>query len=233
MPPSPPDLDDTAVDAASPPGADRTAAESTASRISSPAGSVARSLAWLYAIAGAIGLLAAATLLIEKIELIEDPTYVPSCSINPILSCGSVMRTDQAEAFGFPNPILGIAGFAIIVTVGMALLAGAGFRRWFWWGAQAGVTFGVVFVHWLIFQTLYRIDALCLYCIAVWIVTIPLFWYTTLHNLRHRSPTMGNRPAVIRRTIMEYHGVILTAWYLAITALVAQRFWDYWSTLLT
>lgn len=82
-------------------------------------------------LAGGIGWLAAFVLLLEKLELLEDPNYVPSRSINPILSCGSVMRTDQAEAFGFPNPILGVVGFAIIATVGAATLAGATFARWF------------------------------------------------------------------------------------------------------
>src|SRR3546814_5623693 len=95
-------------------------------------------------------------LLIEKIALLEDPTYVPSCSINPILSCGSVMSTEQAEVFGFPNPIIGVAGFAIVTTVGVALVAGARLQRWFWWGLQAGTTFGVVFIHWLMFQSLDR-----------------------------------------------------------------------------
>ena len=133
---------------------------------------------------GGIGLLAAAVLLIEKIDVIEDPDYVPTCSINPVLSCGSVMTSDQAEAFGFPNPILGVAGFAVVLTTGAAMLAGATFRRWYWLGLQAGVTFGVVFVHWLIFQSLYRIGALCPYCMVVWVVTIPLFLFVTLHNVR-------------------------------------------------
>ena len=31
-----------------------------------------------------------------------------------------------------------------------------------------------MFVHWLIFQSLYRIGALCPYCMVVWAVTIPL-----------------------------------------------------------
>lgn len=52
----------------------------------------------------------------------------------PILSCGSIMRTDQAEAFGFPNPILGVAGFAVIVTVGVVLVGGATLPHWFWIG---------------------------------------------------------------------------------------------------
>src|SRR3546814_9365405 len=93
-----------------------------------------RLVAWLLGVGGLVGFAAAVTLLIEKIALLEDPTYVPSCSINPILSCGSVMSTEQAEVFGFPNPIIGVAGFAIVTTVGVALVAGARLQRWFWWG---------------------------------------------------------------------------------------------------
>ncbi|MDT5250831.1 MAG: hypothetical protein QOJ28_3465, partial [Mycobacterium sp.] len=37
-------------------------------------------------IAGVLGLTAAITLTVEKIELLIDPSYVPSCSINPVLS---------------------------------------------------------------------------------------------------------------------------------------------------
>jgi uncharacterized membrane protein len=192
-----------------------------------------RRLAWLFLTAGALGLAAAFTLLIEKIALIEDSSYVPSCSINPILSCGSIMRTDQAEAFGFPNPILGIIGFSIVVTAGSGILAGATYRRWFWLGIQVGATFGVSFIHWLIFQSLYRIGALCPYCMVVWSVVIPLFWYTTLHNLRAGHLRPPRRIGWVARWAGEYHGVILTGWYLVIVALIAKRFWEYWSGLLT
>lgn len=190
-------------------------------------------LGLLLVVAGTVGLIAAAVLLIEKIELIKDPDYVPTCSINPILSCGSVMNTGQAEAFGFPNPIIGIAGFTAVLTTGVAIHAGATFRRWYWLGLQTGVTFGIGFVHWLIFQSLYRIGALCPYCMAVWIVTIPTFVHVTLHNLRvGHLPT----PARLDRAVSmlnNYAGVVITAWYLTITALIARRFWDYWQTLLT
>ena len=62
-------------------------------------------------IAGVVGLAAALTLTVEKIEMLINPAYVPSCSINPVLSCGSVMVTPQASAFGFPNPLIGIVAF--------------------------------------------------------------------------------------------------------------------------
>src|SRR3546814_1717154 len=66
-----------------------------------------RRVAWPLVVGGLVGFAAAATLLIAKIALLEDPTYVPSCSINPILRSGSGLSTEQAEVFGLPNPIIG------------------------------------------------------------------------------------------------------------------------------
>ncbi|MER5324475.1 vitamin K epoxide reductase family protein [Streptosporangium roseum] len=192
---------------------------------------VTRSLPFVLAIGGGLGVLAAFLLVIERLRLAADPGYVPSCSINPILSCGSVMKTEQASVFGFPNPLIGIAAFSVVTTVGMTLLAGARFRKWFWYGLQLGTVAGVVFVHWLIFQSLYRIGALCPYCMVVWAVTIPIFWYVTLANLEAgRIPLPGGA----RRAAFwaaRYHTVVLTLWMLAIVGLILQRFWYYWITL--
>ncbi|CRK55334.1 Vitamin K epoxide reductase [Alloactinosynnema sp. L-07] len=188
-----------------------------------------RLLPWILTIGGAVGLAAALVLTVEKIALLTTPDYVPSCSIDPILSCGSIMRTGQAEVFGFPNPLLGIAGFAVVVTVGVVLFAGARLPGWFWLGLQAGTLFGVVFVHWLVYQSLYVIGALCPYCMAVWAVVIPIFWYTTVHNLRD-----GHLPAPRRvvAVLAGYHTVVLILWYLLIGLAVLQAFWDYWLTVI-
>ncbi|MGW5744703.1 vitamin K epoxide reductase family protein [Amycolatopsis sp. NPDC003861] len=182
-----------------------------------------RALGGLYTIGGALGLVAAVTLTLEKIERLKDPSYVPSCSINPVLSCGSVMDSPQAAAFGFPNPIIGVAAFAVVVTFGVVLLTGYQPPRWGWLGMQLGTTFGVVFVHWLIFASLYRIHALCPYCMVVWAVTIATFWYTTLHNLS------GTRIGGVLRRV---HSGALALWYVVIVALNLQEFWSYWRTLL-
>ena len=73
-------------------------------------------------IAGIVGLAAAITLTVEKIEILINPDYVPSCSINPVLSCGSVMITPQASAFGFPNPLIGIVSFTVVLVTGVLAL---------------------------------------------------------------------------------------------------------------
>lgn len=182
-------------------------------------------LGWLYLVTGLIGLAAAVVLLVEKIELLKNPDYVPTCSINPILSCGSVMTTPQAEAFGIPNPIIGVMGFSALAMLGVVMANGSTLRPWLLAAAQVAVTFAVVFIHWLIYQSLYVIGALCPYCMVVWVVTVAVFWFTTVHTLQRSS----HRGAV--RTLTEYRGAVLTAWYLVIIALIAQRFWDYWITL--
>jgi len=181
---------------------------------------------------GSIGFLAAADLSIEKVALLKDPAYQPTCNISPILSCGSVMATPQAEAFGFPNPFIGVAGFAIVITAGMALLAGAQFRRWFWLGLQAGTVFGVVFIHWLMYQSIFNIGALCAYCMVVWTVTIPIFWYLLLYNLRQKNIRISGRLSKLNDFAQKNHANILVFWYLAIVLTILVEFWYYWSTLI-
>lgn len=192
-------------------------------------GPLPRGLAWLLLVGGLVGFAAAFVLTVEKIATLIDPAYQPSCSLNPVLSCGSVMATPQASVFGFPNALLGIAGFAVVAATGAALLAGARLRGWYWLGLQAGVSLGIVFVHWLIGQSLYRIGALCPYCMVVWAVTAPLFLYVTLSTLARSTDRLPRVVRVVADAVGRYHGVLLTVWFVALLALITQRFWYYWS----
>lgn len=191
-----------------------------------------RSLARLLTIAGVIGLLASFTLTVERIQLYQDPGHRPSCSINPILSCGSVMTHWQASLFGFPNPLLGIAGFAAVAATGAALLAGARPSRWFWLSLQAGALAGLALICWLISQSLYAIGALCPYCMVVWAAIFPLAWYLTLHNLR--TGTIPLPPALRKRlqAAARWHWLGPLTWYAVLLFLIADRFWYYWRTVI-
>lgn len=191
-----------------------------------------RALAWLLLIAGIVGFIASFVLVVEKLALLSDDGYVPSCSLNPVLNCGSIMRTEQAEVFGFPNPLIGVAGFPVLATTGAVLLAGVRPQRWFWLGLQLGVTFGIAFVGWLVFQSLYRIGALCPYCMVVWAVVIPVFWYVSLRNAS--TAVLGKRVAdsAVVKVLREWQAVVLTAVVVTLLGLIAQRFWLYWTTLI-
>jgi uncharacterized membrane protein len=186
-------------------------------------------LGWVLLMAAMVGEAASLTLSVERFRLAADPGYLPSCDLNPVLSCGSIMSTPQASAFGFPNPLLGVAGFAVVATAGAALLAGARLADWFWVGLQLGAVGGLVFVHWLIVQSLYVIGALCPYCMVVWVCTVVIFWYVTLESLR-RWTTPGRSGAV--GVLQRYHVLPVVGWVAVIVVLIAIRFWDYWRTLL-
>lgn len=202
------------------------------SKNKSGARTLENSIGWLLIILGIIGFIASSTLAIEKVALLKDPNYVPSCNISPLLSCGSVMNTPQAEAFGFPNPFIGVAGFAVVVTIGAAILAGAKFKRWFWLGLQAGTLFGIIFIHWLFYQSVYSIGALCPYCMVVWSVTIPLFWYTLLYNISSGHINLSDKWNNLFKVARRNHGNILVVWFMAIVGAILVHFWYYWETLI-
>ena len=183
------------------------------------------SAVWIL-IAGVVGLAAALTLTIEKIEILINPDYVPSCSINPVLSCGSVMVTPQASAFGFPNPLIGIVSFTVVVVTGVLAVANVRLPRWYWAGLATGTLLGVVFIHWLIFQSLYRIGALCPYCMAVWAVTVPLLVVVASIALQ---PLQSN---AVARVLYTWRWSLVALWFTTLILLILVRFWNYWSTLL-
>ena len=182
--------------------------------------------AWWVLIAGVAGLVASLALTIEKIRQEANPSYSPSCNINPVLACGTVMKTPQAEAFGFPNPLIGIVGFSIVLVTGVLAVGKVGLPRWYWVGLAAGTLFGVGFIHWLIFQSLYRIGALCPYCMVVWTVTIPLLVVVLSIALQ---PLRGN---IAARVVYQWRWSITALWFIGLILLVLMQFWNYWSTLI-
>lgn len=179
-------------------------------------------------ICGAIGTAAATWLTVEYIGHLKNPHYVPVCNLNPIFSCSSVMTSNQAHLFGFPNELIGIGAFASIMALGLGLLAGARFKSWFWKMINAGAFLAVVFVTYLQFQTLYRIGALCIFCMITWLVTIPLFWYVTLYNLRAKNISFKGRLNQVAAFALRHHLDILVLWFLIIIALILKRFWYYY-----
>ncbi len=199
---------------------------------SAKAWTLGRVLPWLLIVAGIVGVVCAFVITMDKFQILKDPDYVVSCDINPVISCGSVMRSDQAEAFGFPNPIIGLIGFPVLITIGVAMLAGATFKRWFWIVVQLGLVFAVGFVHWLFFEAVYRINALCPYCIAVWIVSIASFWYVLVYNLKTKVITVPSSWQKSISFIQKHHLDILVLWYLVIAGLILHHFWYYFGTLI-
>jgi uncharacterized membrane protein len=132
--------------------------------------------AWLMLVSGAISLVSSWALAREG-YLLASEGRKPSCDINPFFSCGSVMESWQARIFlDAPNQLTGIAGFAVVVAIAVALLQGAKFPRWFWAAFTMGLFVAWFFLMWLFVQAVFVIGYLCLYCMVVWVTHTVLWW---------------------------------------------------------
>jgi uncharacterized membrane protein len=168
----------------------------------------------LLALGGLVGLFASAQLTIDKINILADKDYVPACSINEVLACGTIITTEQASVFGFPNSLIGIVSFSVLTTLGVVLLAGVRLPRWVYYGVLAGSALGTIFVSWLAYQSVFVIGALCPWCMVVWGMTVPIFGLTLRDVLRSSSNATA-------RLFTPLAGVFVLGWFVAVGSLIA------------
>ena len=91
----------------------------------------------------------------------------------------------------------------------------------------AGLVFAVGFVHWLAYQAVYDIDALCPYCMVVWAVVLPLFLITLVHIVWERQRDAAgihgaDRYSFAGSWIMPT--VVQVVWYAAFVVLILVQF---------
>lgn len=186
-------------------------------------GRPSRAYPLLLIICGSLGFIASMALTIERFHLLQNPEAKLSCDINPFIACGPVMTSAAGSLFGFPNPLIGIAGFAVVITIGAALLARARFANWFLIGFAVGTLLAGVFITWLQSQTLYVIGKLCPWCMLVWAVTIPVVVGTVIRALT--AGALGARARAVGERLAAFQLSIVAIWYLVVIAAVGLRFY--------
>ncbi len=157
-------------------------------------------MGWFLFLGGLLSWLAAFTLAREG-YLLVSAGVTPSCDINPFFSCGNVMGSWQAAVFfDAPNQLYGVAGYVIPTVVGLALIQGAKFQRWFWVLFAIGMFAAWVFLMWMFYQAVFVIGFLCLYCMVVWVIHTIVLWpflaWAAGKGLLGRAPwltRLGNR----------------------------------------
>jgi len=178
---------------------------------------VSPTLGWLLAVGGAVGLYASLVLTQDKIRLLADPTYVPTCSINAILSCGRIIATDQASVFGFPNPLIGIGAFSVLIALGVLRCGRVLLPRWVLAGVVIGSTLGGLFVSWLAYQSILTIGALCPWCMVVWGMTVPILGLSLRDLLASGGPRL--------RPWQQACGWLVLLWFAVVLAGILVRFY--------
>jgi uncharacterized membrane protein len=178
----------------------------------------------------AAGLLASTAIVVEKIHLLEDPNAQLSCTINPVYSCQSVILSEQSSALGIPNEIIGVAFFGGVLALGIAMIAGAKYKNWLHFLTWLGLAGSMGMVIWFFYQSVYNINALCIYCSIVWFSTWTLFsgysWW-----LLDRDIVKLPKSISFLKMFADKKNVVAT-WFLLIFTfafLILNHFWYYYN----
>lgn len=179
---------------------------------------------------GIVGLIASFVLSVEEIHLLKNPGEPLSCSFNLVLDCSTVMKTWQANVFGFPNPFIGLMGYSVVITVAVMGLAGASkaLPHWFWRVAMICYSLGALFAYWLFFSSVYVIQVLCPWCLFVTFATTLVFASLKHFVLRENIWSFN---AAFNKKVQQWLNkdidkVVITSWLVLLTALVFIKFGD-------
>ena len=109
------------------------------------------------------------------------------------------------------------------MTIAASMLAGATFKKWFWVATNIGLALATAFVFWLWFETTFHINALCLFCMIVWVMTITMFVKVTVRNISH---SVIPAPENIRESIGTWSWFTITLVLILIFGIIVIRFFD-------
>ncbi len=98
-----------------------------------------------------------------------------ACSDKGLVNCAAVTTSPESVVFGiFPVAVLGLAFYVVMFAVT---------SPWAWrapwpvlrWARLGSVAVGMVFVLYLIYTELFTLNAICLWCTSVHVITFLLF----------------------------------------------------------
>ena len=102
---------------------------------------------------------------------------VLACPDTGIINCAKVTSSAYSEIFGIPVPLLGLAFFITMFVLQLPVVWNLKSRLVIW-GRMAFSATGVAMILWFIYVELYKLDAICLFCSAVHLLTLILFGLT-------------------------------------------------------
>lgn len=179
-----------------------------------------RGIGIFLAITSSVALAASLILTNDKIELLKAEITGENlnlgCDLSAWVSCSQVVTSDQASAFGFPNSLIGIVAFSVLLTLGVVLATGISLPRWMWLSMEAGAVLGITGVTWLQYESIYQVGYLCPWCMVVWSMMIPIFVVLT-------ARVTGSR------FLKNWTVLIIALWFVAVGAAVwfeyGSRLW--------
>lgn len=114
-----------------------------------------------------------------------------ACSDTGLINCEKVTTSPQSMVYGVPVALLGLIWFVVMLALSTPW-AWRSPAPWLWIGRLAWVIGGIAMVLHLIYAELFQIDAICLWCSAVHVLTLVLFAIVTIATaLARTEPATG------------------------------------------
>jgi uncharacterized membrane protein len=119
----------------------------------------------IMAIGAAIGFIASFLQMLEKIALLKSAHSVLTCNLNSVFNCSNILNAHQSSVFGFPNSLLCISFFALMLSAGLIGWTGGSIDSKLRFVYQAMTLFFVGFGFWYFWQSIFNVGSLCIYCV--------------------------------------------------------------------
>lgn len=174
-----------------------------------------------------VGLVAAFWQASERIQMLKFPGETLSCNLNPVVDCGSVLNNRLAAVFGPPNAFIGMVAFSILLAFGLQRLNGG---HWNKIVSKISVSLSVImflFSAWFFAVSLYSIGKICIFCIFIWLVSVPIGIYG-LKDYCENSEKLSNNQKIVKIFLTKNHSNVLIFVYALMITLFLLRFKDYY-----
>lgn len=166
----------------------------------------------------------------ETLEIARHPNAKLVCDVNALVSCTTVAQSWQAEIIHFgnlslPNAFFGIAAESVFVTLAVLGLSRVRFPRWFAIATWVGNLFAVLYAYWLFSQSMFVINALCPWCLALMFATTIQFMALSHATVSVQQLPSSSRFAGLSKALVNYYRLhfdlmVDALWIVAVAALI-------------
>lgn len=125
---------------------------------------------------GVVGLVAAFLETIEYQLILKNAQAQLACDLNSVFSCGNVLNSWQGKVFGFPNSMMCMVFFTLMLGSALVGLTGSTLapklRLWL----HGITTFFLGFGLWFMWESTFSVRALCILCLFCFSGLLALNW---------------------------------------------------------
>jgi uncharacterized membrane protein len=174
-----------------------------------------------------IGLVASFWQAAERITMLKNPGIELSCNLSPVVDCGSVLGDRYAAVLGPPNAFIGMVVFTLLFAFGLQRISGG---NWTKLVAKLAVIFSIIiflFSVWFYLVSVYLIGKICIFCVFIWAVSMPIGIYGLKDYLENQKEK-GRFSKSVSLFLQKHHFTLLVLTYATLITLFLLEFREYY-----